>query len=175
MRVVKQGDSVPSKDFRCRPQPLLPRRSTCRILRCRFYVGTEAATAIYRGRAGFTGEDQINFVVPAGVTGCYVPVAVKIGKIVSNFVTMPIAAAGNPVPIQHLLYCQWPTRAVRSPVILRSGETSSSETQRTQRIGPRRSLDVPMSSHFPMSLLCCQSVFASSTQLHWERNLSANL
>ena len=62
------------------------------------YVGTQAASVIYRGRAAFTGEDQINFVVPAGVTGCYVPVAVQIGDIVSNFVTMPIAPAGQSCP-----------------------------------------------------------------------------
>jgi uncharacterized protein (TIGR03437 family) len=62
------------------------------------YVGTQAAAVLYRGRGGFTGEDQINFVVPAGITGCYVPVAVEIGNIVSNFVTMPIAPAGQSCP-----------------------------------------------------------------------------
>jgi len=62
------------------------------------YIGTQRATVTYRGRSGFTGEDQINFVVPAGITGCYVPVAVQIGNIVSNFVTMPIAPAGQSCP-----------------------------------------------------------------------------
>ena len=62
------------------------------------YVGAEQATVTYRGRSGFTGEDQINFVVPPGVTGCYAPVAVEIGNIVSNFVTMPIAPAGQSCP-----------------------------------------------------------------------------
>ncbi len=62
------------------------------------YVGTQAATVTYRGRGPFTGEDQINFVVPSGITGCYVPVAVEIGNIVSNFVTMPIAPAGQSCP-----------------------------------------------------------------------------
>jgi hypothetical protein len=62
------------------------------------YVGTQKATVLYRGRSVFTGEDQINFVVPSGVTGCYVPVAVQIGNIVSNFVTMPIAPSGLPCP-----------------------------------------------------------------------------
>jgi len=62
------------------------------------YVGTEAAIITYRGRGGFTGEDQINFAVPSGITGCYVPVAVEIGNIVSNFVTMPIAPAGQSCP-----------------------------------------------------------------------------
>jgi uncharacterized protein (TIGR03437 family) len=62
------------------------------------YVGSQAATVTYRGRGPFTGEDQINFVIPAGITGCFVPVAVEIGSIVSNFVTMPIAPAGQSCP-----------------------------------------------------------------------------
>ena len=62
------------------------------------YVGTQTATVSYQGRAAFTGEDQINFVIPAGVTGCYVPVTVQVGIIVSNFVTMPIAPAGQSCP-----------------------------------------------------------------------------
>lgn len=62
------------------------------------YVGTQIASVVYRGRAAFTGEDQINFIIPAGVSGCYVPVAVEIGNVVSNFVTVPIAAAAQPCP-----------------------------------------------------------------------------
>jgi uncharacterized protein (TIGR03437 family) len=62
------------------------------------YVGSQPATVTYRGRGGFTGEDQINFVVPAGFTGCYVPVTVQIGNVVSNFATMPIALAGQSCP-----------------------------------------------------------------------------
>lgn len=61
------------------------------------YVGTTQATVLYRGRSFFTGEDQINFTVPSGVLGCHVPIAVQIGSIVSNFVTMPIAPAGTNV------------------------------------------------------------------------------
>ncbi len=56
------------------------------------YVGLEKATITYRGRSGCcVGVDQIFFKFPAGVTGCHVPVAVKINNIVSNFVTVPIA------------------------------------------------------------------------------------
>lgn len=62
------------------------------------YVGTQTATVFYRGRGGFTGEDQINFVVPPGIMGCYVPITVQIGSVVSNFVTMPIAPAGQSCP-----------------------------------------------------------------------------
>ena len=59
------------------------------------YVGTQSATVLYRGRAPSTAEDQINITVPSGVTGCHVPVAVQIGNIVSNWVTMAIAASGS--------------------------------------------------------------------------------
>jgi hypothetical protein len=83
----------PGDDGSAPPQPIdMPN------LPLSVYVGTQAASVLYRGRGGFTGEDQINFVVPAGITGCYVPITVQIGNIVSNFVTMPIAPAGQSCP-----------------------------------------------------------------------------
>jgi len=58
------------------------------------YVGLQPAELKYRGRSGCcAGLDQIAFVVPPDVIGCSVPVAVKIGDIVSNFVFLPIAPA----------------------------------------------------------------------------------
>jgi uncharacterized protein (TIGR03437 family) len=61
------------------------------------YVGLTKADVSYRGRSGCcVGVDQIVFTVPSGITGCEIPVAVKIGDIVSNFVTMPIAEPGGP-------------------------------------------------------------------------------
>ncbi|MDQ2900557.1 MAG: hypothetical protein M3Y07_12280 [Acidobacteriota bacterium] len=60
------------------------------------YVGGQMAKVAYRGRSGCcAGLDQIVFQVPAGVTGCRVSLAVKIGNVVGNFVTMPIAAGGR--------------------------------------------------------------------------------
>ncbi|MDQ6704394.1 MAG: hypothetical protein M3Z85_00365, partial [Acidobacteriota bacterium] len=60
------------------------------------YVGGQLAKIAYRGRSGCcAGLDQIAFQVPAGVLGCRVPLAVKIGDVVGNFVTMPIAATGR--------------------------------------------------------------------------------
>ncbi len=60
------------------------------------YVGNVKAQIGYQGRSGCcAGLDQILITVPSGVTGCYVPVAVKIGNIVSNFVTMSIAESGT--------------------------------------------------------------------------------
>ncbi len=61
------------------------------------YVGSATAKVIYAGRSGCcAGEDQINFIVPAGVEGCTVPVAIVVnGTVVSNYVTIPVAASGN--------------------------------------------------------------------------------
>ena len=61
------------------------------------YVGLIKANLTYRGRSGCcAGLDQIVFQVP-NVTGCHVPVMVKIGNIVSNVVTMAIAGKGTRV------------------------------------------------------------------------------
>jgi hypothetical protein len=60
------------------------------------YVGTQAANVIYAGRSGCcVALDQISFEVPAGVTGCYVPVAVRTGDTFSNFVSIPISSGGG--------------------------------------------------------------------------------
>ena len=63
------------------------------------YVGNIAANVSYQGRSGCcSGLDQINFQVPAGVTGCYVPVAVETGGItgnIGNFATIAVAENGD--------------------------------------------------------------------------------
>ena len=57
------------------------------------YVGGKEATVQYAGRSGCcSGVDQVNFVVPAGVTGCFVPVFVTVGGVPSNFTTMAVAS-----------------------------------------------------------------------------------
>jgi hypothetical protein len=59
------------------------------------YVGGTKATVTYRGRSGCcAGVDQITFTVP-NVVGCRVPVTLKINNVVSNYTSMPIAAAGT--------------------------------------------------------------------------------
>ena len=59
-------------------------------------VGGKQASILFAGRApGFAGLDQINFTVPAGVEGCYVPVVVQTRDVVSNFATMAISASGG--------------------------------------------------------------------------------
>ena len=60
------------------------------------WVGPAPADVVYRGRSGCCiGEDQIVFTVPAGVTGCTVPVVVQTNGQVSNFTTMAIATGSR--------------------------------------------------------------------------------
>ncbi len=59
-------------------------------------VGGKPASVLYRGRTGCcSGLDQINVTLPLDVTGCAVPVVMKIGNLVSNTVTIPIATSGR--------------------------------------------------------------------------------
>jgi uncharacterized protein (TIGR03437 family) len=57
------------------------------------YVGVEAVTAQYAGRAGTTpGQDQLVFTVPAdAIVGCNVPLAVMVNNSPSNFASLAIA------------------------------------------------------------------------------------
>jgi uncharacterized protein (TIGR03437 family) len=59
------------------------------------YVGDVLATISYEGPSSSPGLDQINFAVPAGVTGCYVPIAVVVNGIVSNFGSISISTNGS--------------------------------------------------------------------------------
>jgi hypothetical protein len=60
------------------------------------FVGTQAATVTYAGRSTCcVGLDQITFEVPAGVAGCYVPVAVRSGGTISNFVSIAVSSDGG--------------------------------------------------------------------------------
>jgi uncharacterized protein (TIGR03437 family) len=61
------------------------------------FVGTQPATVIYAGRSSCcAGVDHISFEMPAGVTGCYVPVAVRSGGSLSNFVWIAVNSGGGP-------------------------------------------------------------------------------
>ncbi|MBI4464977.1 MAG: hypothetical protein HY647_09760 [Acidobacteria bacterium] len=62
----------------------------------RVLVGGREAQLQYRGRSGCcVGVDQVNFVVPQGVEGCHVPVAIQIGNVVSNYASMAISSSGK--------------------------------------------------------------------------------
>ncbi|MCP4963934.1 MAG: hypothetical protein GY926_01730, partial [bacterium] len=65
-------------------------------------VGDVSANVVYKGRSGCcSGIDQIVFEVPAGVEGCYVPLIVKTGNVVSNFTTLAVASSGNACEDEH--------------------------------------------------------------------------
>jgi uncharacterized protein (TIGR03437 family) len=61
------------------------------------FVGNQPATVAYGGRAAFPGEDQINFVVPSGVTGCKTSVAVLVKGVTGNVTTISVAPAGQSI------------------------------------------------------------------------------
>jgi hypothetical protein len=58
-------------------------------------IGGVSATVTYHGRSSFPGVDQINVIVPAGISGCNVSVIVTAGNWPSNTATIPVAATGR--------------------------------------------------------------------------------
>jgi len=91
------------------------------------YVGNQPANVLYRGRSTFSGEDQIDFTIPPGITGCYIPVAVLIGNVVSNFVTMPIAPGGQSCPDAAMPNASSSTGAVELTRIVAIGDKTSTK------------------------------------------------
>ncbi len=70
---------------------VVPQSNLLSSLDFHLYVGGVDATSsvTYAGRTAYVGLDQINFVIPTTApTGCYVPVVVRIGSVVSNFGTI---------------------------------------------------------------------------------------
>jgi uncharacterized protein (TIGR03437 family) len=60
------------------------------------FIGGVEATIAYRGRSQYPGVDQVVVTIPGNVSvGCNVAVAIVSGNIVSNSVTIPIAATGR--------------------------------------------------------------------------------
>ncbi len=58
-------------------------------------VGNQPAAVMYGGRGSSPGLDQINFVVPAGVTGCKTSIAVVVKGITGNVTSMAVAPVGQ--------------------------------------------------------------------------------
>jgi uncharacterized protein (TIGR03437 family) len=85
-------------------------------------IGGVPASVTYHGRSGSPGLDQINVIVPEGVSGCGVSVAVRTGSIVSNFATIPVAAGGR--ACSDPLVVNWPG----SGTFLRMGSLSLSKS-----------------------------------------------
>lgn len=59
------------------------------------FVGNQPAQVGYGGRSSSPGLDQINFVLPAGVTGCRASVAVLVKGITGNVSSIAVAPAGQ--------------------------------------------------------------------------------
>jgi uncharacterized protein (TIGR03437 family) len=59
------------------------------------YIGGAQADIKYQGASTFPGVNQINVIIPSGLTGCYVPVVGVVGNVVSNVVTIPVATGGG--------------------------------------------------------------------------------
>lgn len=58
-------------------------------------VGGRPGRILYQGRSpDFPGLDQINFEVPEGLFGCYVPLAVRAGGVMSNFASLSVIRGG---------------------------------------------------------------------------------
>ncbi len=58
-------------------------------------IGGQSATVTYHGRSIYPGLDQIDVIVPPGVSGCNVSLVVTAGGVPSNFATIPVAASGR--------------------------------------------------------------------------------
>jgi uncharacterized protein (TIGR03437 family) len=61
------------------------------------FVGGKPSTVLYGGRGSSPGLDQINFMVPEGVSGCFVSVVVRVRGVIGNFTTAPVAPPGQAV------------------------------------------------------------------------------
>lgn len=66
------------------------------VIDVRVIVGGVEVVVQYAGRSGCcAGLDQIRIVLPANITGCYVPVVVIVNGVPSNIVTISISDSGN--------------------------------------------------------------------------------
>lgn len=60
------------------------------------WIGNRQAQVVYRGRSGCcSAVDQIVFVMPSGVFGCWVPVRIDVEGVPSNTTTMSISPNGG--------------------------------------------------------------------------------
>ncbi len=84
------------------------------------YVGGQSANIRFAGRTSCcAGVDQIDFDIPAGIQGCYVPVAAVVNGLVSNVGTMAIS----------------PNRECDDPLSFRSADLSTLEQKGSLSVG----------------------------------------
>jgi uncharacterized protein (TIGR03437 family) len=58
-------------------------------------VNNQPAAVVYGGRGSSAGVDQINFVIPAGITGCKASVAVMVKGVTGNITSIAVAPEGQ--------------------------------------------------------------------------------
>jgi uncharacterized protein (TIGR03437 family) len=58
-------------------------------------VQNQEAMVVYAGRSSSPGLDQINFVIPAGISGCKISIAVTVKGVTGNITTTSVAPAGQ--------------------------------------------------------------------------------
>lgn len=81
-----------------------------------FYIGNKQARVIYHGRSTYPGLDQIAVEIPEGISGCYASAYAKTGNYISNFTSIPVAAAGK-------VCTDWFTSSAEVENLLGSGKT----------------------------------------------------
>lgn len=92
------------------------------------FVGGQQASIAYKGRSGCcAGLDQIVFVVPDGVEGCYVPLTVRVNGVASNFGSMSISRGGG-VCSDPLSFSSEDLNRLRTTGRLRAGSINLSRT-----------------------------------------------
>ncbi|HXP88329.1 MAG TPA: hypothetical protein VN841_26605 [Bryobacteraceae bacterium] len=58
-------------------------------------IGGVPATVTYHGRSIYPGLDQINVIVPSGISGCSASLVVVAGGVPSNVATVPVPSSGR--------------------------------------------------------------------------------
>jgi uncharacterized protein (TIGR03437 family) len=101
-------------------------------------IGGVNASVYYRGRSQYPGLDEVIVIVPAGVSGCQVSVAVISGSasLVSNFGTIPVATSGKT--------CSDPTTSILSASQLQTLAGKSTVSYGFVSLGKTTSTTLPL-------------------------------
>jgi hypothetical protein len=110
------------------------------------YVGTTQVNVLYHGRSGDAGLDQINFKIPAGVSGCAVPIVVQSGSgstlVTGNSGTISVAATTgaacsdpNGVPLSSIKLNGNGTLDLGNIVLLQTTTAIAGKAPQTSSIG----------------------------------------
>jgi uncharacterized protein (TIGR03437 family) len=98
---------------------LIPAPQNLANLPFEFYIGNKPARVVFHSRSAYPGLDQIAVEIPEGVSGCYASAYAKTGNIMSNFVSIPVAATGR-------VCADWFTTSADVQRLLGTGKTEVS-------------------------------------------------